>query len=187
MPTAISEITDLSTATIGSPLAFELRRFLPTRLTRLSNRLARQAEQLYAKRFRLSAPEWRIVAVLGEQGGVNSSAVIAQTAMDKVRVSRAVAKLLKAGLITRETNPQDRRHAVLGLTVSGREIFAQIVPLIQDTEAEIMATLSEAERDTLSSALGKIEAYLKRTGSERDGAPDIEAKAAPCGRAEDSA
>ena len=93
---------------------------------------------------------------------MSPGAVTAQTAMDKVRVSRAVAKLLKAGLITRETNLQDRRHAILGLTASGRNTFAEIVPLVQAAEAEMMLMLSEGEREALNSALAKIEGYLKR-------------------------
>jgi DNA-binding MarR family transcriptional regulator len=142
-----------------------LRRFLPTRLTTVSNRLARRAAELYGKRFKLSAPEWRIIAVLGHQGGMSSSTVIAETAMDKVRVSRAIAKLLKAGLITRDTDPSDRRRAVLALKGPGGELFQQIIPLIQDAEAEMMAALSDAERDAFSDVLAKIEVYLERTAS----------------------
>ena len=159
-------ILTLSTATIGPSLVFEFHSYLPVRLRSLSHRLGRRAAQLYADRFRLSAPEWRVVAVLGQQGAMSSSEVIAQTAMDKVRVSRAVAKLLKADLVTREANPRDRRHAILGLTVSGRDTYSQIVPLIQDAEAEMLRTLTEAEREILSIALAKIEGYLAETGSE---------------------
>ncbi|HEX4209022.1 MAG TPA: MarR family winged helix-turn-helix transcriptional regulator [Candidatus Binataceae bacterium] len=77
------------------------------------------------------------------------NAVIAQTTMDKVRVSRAVAKLLNAGLITRDADPQDHRRAILDLTATGRAMFEEIVPLVQDAEAEMMAALSEAEHVTL--------------------------------------
>jgi DNA-binding MarR family transcriptional regulator len=155
------------TTTVVPSLGFELRRFLPTRLTNLSNRLARRATRLYGDRFKLSAAECRVLAILGHQGPVSATAVITETAMDKVRVSRSVATLLKAGLVTRETDPRDRRCAVLGLTASGRDLFGQIVPLVQEAEAEIMAALSDAERDALSDALGKIEGYLKQTGSEK--------------------
>jgi DNA-binding MarR family transcriptional regulator len=95
---------------------------------------------------------------------MSANAVIAQTTMDKVRVSRAVAKLLKAGLITRESDPQDRRRAILELTAAGREMYQQIVPLVQDVEAEIIAALSGPERNVLDSALSKIEAYLEKSG-----------------------
>ena len=90
--------------------------------------------------------------------------MIAQTTMDKVRVSRAVAKLLKAGLITREADPQDRRRAILNLTGPGLEIYRQIVPLVQEIESEIVGALSGTERTVLDNALAKIEAYLEQTG-----------------------
>jgi DNA-binding MarR family transcriptional regulator len=146
---------------------FSIKKFLPSRLTALSNRLTRRAARLYGDRFKLSAPEWRLMAVLGQEGAMSANAAVTQTAMDKVRVSRAVATLLKAGLITRDTDPRDRRHAILGLTAAGSELFRQIVPLIQDAEVELMAALTDAERDVLESALGKIEERLDQIGLER--------------------
>jgi DNA-binding MarR family transcriptional regulator len=144
--------------------AFELGKYLPFRLTVLSNRLTRRVARFYGEQFKLSAPEWRTMAVLGQQGAMSANAVITQTTMDKVRVSRAVAKLLKTGFITRDSDPQDRRRAILDLTAAGREIYRQIVPLVQEVEAEIVAALSGPERAVLDNALAKIEAYLEHTG-----------------------
>jgi DNA-binding MarR family transcriptional regulator len=147
---------------------FELGKYLPFRLTVLSNRLTRKVARFYGERFKLSAPEWRTMAVLGQQGAMSANAVIGQTTMDKVRVSRAVAKLLKANLITRESDPQDRRRAILDLTAAGREIYRQIVPLVQEIETEIIAALSDPERAMLDNALAKIEAYLEHSGISAD-------------------
>ena len=153
-------------AAIVSPVGFDLRRFLPARLTALSSRLTRRSALIYSKRFRLTAPEWRTLAVLGQQGAMSMNAVIAQTTMDKVRVSRAVAKLLKTGLIGRESDYQDRRRAILNLTPAGREIYRQIVPLMQDAEEVMLAQLSEAERDALTGALATIERCLESTRAD---------------------
>ena len=81
-----------------------------------------------------------------------------------MRVSRAVAKLLHAGYITRIADPADRRRAVLELTPKGAEVYRQIVPLVQTVEAEILAELTQDERASLEGALGKIEAYLEAAG-----------------------
>jgi DNA-binding MarR family transcriptional regulator len=143
---------------------FELGKYLPFRLTVMSNRLTRRVARFYGERFKLSAPEWRTMAVLGQQGAMSANAVIAQTTMDKVRVSRAVAKLLKADLITRDADPQDRRRAILNLTGAGLEIYRQIVPLVQEVESEIVSALSSTERAVLDNALAKIEAYLEHSG-----------------------
>jgi DNA-binding MarR family transcriptional regulator len=134
----------------------------------LSNRLTRRVARFYGERFKLSAPEWRTMAVLGQQGAMSANAVISQTTMDKVRVSRAVAKLLKTGLITREADPQDRRRAILDLTPAGQDIYRQIVPLVQEVEVELVAALSGPERAMLDNALTKIEAYLVQSGISAD-------------------
>lgn len=84
------------------------------------------------------------------------------TGTDKVRISRTVAELLKAGLITRHADALDRRREILGLTAAGKEIYQQILPLVQKVEAEIVAALSTSERGMLDNALSKIEAYLDR-------------------------
>ncbi len=153
--------------------SFELGKYLPFRLTVLSNRLTRRVARFYGERFKLTAPEWRTMAVLGQRGAMSANSVIVQTTMDKVRVSRAVAKLLKAGYITRESDPQDRRRAILNLTPAGMEIYRQIVPLVQEVEAAMLAALSPDDRHGLDSALAQIEAYLDQTG----GAPEAEAEA----------
>jgi DNA-binding MarR family transcriptional regulator len=151
----------MTAATVASPVGFNLRYFLPARLTALSNGLTRRAAHFYGGQFKLSAPEWRVMAVVGQQGAMSASAVTVHTAMDKVRVSRVLAKLLRAGLITRDADPQDRRRAVLNLTAKGREMFEQIVPLIQDAEAEMMSALNDAERKALEHALSRVEASLR--------------------------
>jgi len=141
---------------------FELAKFLPFRLTVLSNRLTRRVARFYAERFKLTAPEWRTMAVLGQSGAMSSYSVIEQTTMDKVRVSRAVAKLLKAGYITRDADPEDRRRAILNLTAAGLEVYRQIVPLVQEIESEMLALLNQDDRIGLDNALAKLEAHLEQ-------------------------
>ncbi|HVA13336.1 MAG TPA: MarR family winged helix-turn-helix transcriptional regulator [Stellaceae bacterium] len=153
--------------------SFELGKYLPFRMTVLSNRLTRRVARFYGERFKLSAPEWRTMAVLGQQGAMSANAVIGQTTMDKVRVSRAVAKLLKAELITREADPLDRRRAILDLTPAGRDIYRQVVPLVQTIEAEIIGELNGAERAVLNTALTKIEAYLAQSGDTEENESEI--------------
>ncbi|MEO6657324.1 MAG: MarR family transcriptional regulator, partial [Arenimonas sp.] len=43
----------------------ELDRFLPYRLSVLSNRVSQDIAQLYQERFNLNITEWRVIAVLG--------------------------------------------------------------------------------------------------------------------------
>src|ERR1044071_5281636 len=73
-----------------------LERFLPYRLSILSNRVSGAIAKRYAKTFNLTIPEWRIIAVLGRRPGLTAKEVCEATEMDKVAVSRAVAKLVTA-------------------------------------------------------------------------------------------
>jgi DNA-binding MarR family transcriptional regulator len=135
----------------------DLERFLPFRLSVLGNRVTRAVARVYADRFKMSAPEWRTMAVLGRYGAMSAQDVVEHTAMDKVRVSRAVTRLTARRRVTRHVDVKDRRRAILDLTAEGRAVYNQIVPLALAVEAELVADLSDAERTTLEAALGKLE------------------------------
>jgi DNA-binding MarR family transcriptional regulator len=134
-----------------------LESFVPFRLSVLANRLTRSVARVYSQRFRLTAPEWRTMAVLGRYGPMTANNVVDRTAMDKVRVSRAVAKLLAAGYITRRADPEDRRRAILDLTSSGKAVYRQIVPLVLAVEEELLAELDGEERGTFQRVLEKLD------------------------------
>src|SRR6185295_4793135 len=89
-----------------------LERFLPYRLSILSNRVSRAIAARYAKTFDLTIPEWRIIAVLGRRPGLTAKEVAEATEMDKVAVSRAVAKLTTSRRISAEAHDEDGRAQV---------------------------------------------------------------------------
>ena len=72
----------------------DLEHFLPYRLSVLSNRVSDAIARVYSERFALGVTEWRVMAVLGRYPDLSASEVAQRTAMDKVAVSRAVARLL---------------------------------------------------------------------------------------------
>lgn len=151
-----------------------LEQFLPFRLSVLANRLTRAVARVYARHFQLSAPEWRIMAVLGHYGAMTANSVVERTAMDKVRVSRGVARLLAANRITRHTDPQDRRRAILDLTPEGRAAYEQIVPLVLAVETELLSGLDAAERTLFDAVMRKLET---RTAGAFAGGADADEEA----------
>lgn len=148
--------------TSAEKAGFDLERFIPFRLSLLSSRMTSVVARVYTSRFKLLAPEWRAVAVLGRFGGMTASEVAERTAMDNARVSRTVTKLLRSGHIVRRTDPLDRRRALLDLTDGGRALYGKIVPLVLAAEAELLKDLTEDERAALDAAFGKLEARLER-------------------------
>mgnify|MGYP003536042296 FL=1 len=93
-----------------------LERFLPYRLSVLSNRVSQDIAALYSKRFGIGITEWRVMAVLGHEHNLSANQVAERTAMDKVAVSRALAKLIENKLLLRQTHGEDRRRSELKLS-----------------------------------------------------------------------
>ncbi len=141
--------------------ALDLDHFLPYRLSVLTNRISRGLAALYSERFDISVTEWRVIAVLGRYPGLSANNVAERTAMDKVAVSRAVARLLERDLLLREMHDSDRRRSVLELSEAGYAVYDVIVPLALDYQRSVLAPLDADERAQLASLMAKLEAPLK--------------------------
>jgi DNA-binding MarR family transcriptional regulator len=139
-----------------------LEHFVPYRLSVLTNIVSAAIAGAYAKRFGLSIPEWRVIAVLGLEPGLSAAQVAERTAMDKVAVSRAVSTLLKSRRVARAFANSDRRRSVLKLTRSGESVYWRVVPFARRYERDLLADLSDAERLRLDRLL----AHLKRRAVE---------------------
>ncbi|MGQ9369361.1 MarR family winged helix-turn-helix transcriptional regulator [Azospirillum sp. ST 5-10] len=151
--------------------ALELERFLPYRLSVVSNLVSRAFARRYETAFGLSIPEWRVVAVLGRYAPASSQEISRRTAMDKAKVSRAVARLVASGLVSRTDNPEDHRQNVLTLTARGQTTYREIVPLARAIERDLVEGMTVEEvalLDRLLTALkGRAEALAP--GGTADG------------------
>ena len=125
--------------------ALNLEDFLPYRLSVLTSTVSRALARMYEQRFGLTVAEWRIMAILARFESLSANAVCDRTAMDKVQVSRAVARAVENGLIDRAIDQVDRRRSVLTLTAKGRGIHEQIVPMASDLQARLQSALTSEE------------------------------------------
>lgn len=150
--------------------ALDLEHFLPYRLSVLSNTVSSALAGAYARRFGLTIPQWRVIAVLARSPGLSAAGVAERTAMDKVAVSRAVTGLVRAGRVRRALAAADRRRSVLSLTARGTQVYGRIIPLALAYERRLLAELSPAEQsqfDALLSRLQKRSWLLGPAGSPR--------------------
>jgi DNA-binding MarR family transcriptional regulator len=135
---------------------FALAAFLPYRLSVLTEQISRLVAGTYADRFGLSVPEWRVIAHLGYSTSLSALAIAERTAMDKVKVSRALARLTARRLVRRGVNPHDGRGAILTLTPSGRSVYERIVPAALAIERDILGALDADEARQLSALLDRL-------------------------------
>jgi len=142
----------------SGPADFELERFLPYRLSVLTNTVSQGIARGYRDRHGISITEWRILAVLGRFPGLTASEVVARTAMDKVAISRGVRSLMERGLLQRRTDHGDRRRQQLYITPGrGADVLHQIIPQARRYEQDLLQSLTPEERAALSHILAKLQ------------------------------
>lgn len=137
-----------------------LETFLPFRLNRLAGEVSRRLSTVYSGRFGLDIPEWRVLATLSGRGSATAHEIVASTRTHKSTISRAVSTLTERGLIERTGSPSDGRELVLQLSDSGQRMMRELVPLVLDTEQEILGRLSIEERIQLLEAIAAAELAL---------------------------
>lgn len=133
-----------------------LEEFLPYRLSILSNRVSRAIAARYAETFELTIPEWRIIAVLGRRPGLTAKEVAEATEMDKVAVSRAVAKLVDSKRVVARADRTDARRQILSLTMQGESVHARIAPIALASEQRLLASLDARDRIQLDALLDRL-------------------------------
>jgi DNA-binding MarR family transcriptional regulator len=133
-----------------------LEDFLPYRLSILSNRVSRAIAARYAETFDLSIPEWRIIAVLGRTPNLTAKEIAEATEMDKVAVSRAVARLVGAKRVQARADAEDARRQILSLTAQGESVHARIAPIALASEEKLLRALSMKEREHLDALLDRL-------------------------------
>ena len=139
-----------------------LEEFLPYRLSITSHTVSTNIARVYEKRFGVSIPEWRVIAILGRYPGLSAVEVADRTLMDKVAVSRAVTKLIKAGRIDRQFADADRRRSILNLSEKGREVHDEVAALALEFERELLDGIDTDEVERLNAVMDKLLDKAKR-------------------------
>ena len=134
----------------------KLEQFLPYRLAILSHTVSTTIAHVYDKRFGLSIPEWRVIAILGRFPGLSAVEVAERTLMDKVAVSRAVTKLIKNGRIDRQFADADRRRSILNLSDEGRRVHNEVAPLALQFERDLLEGFDAEERAQLDALIDQL-------------------------------
>ena len=137
---------------------FQLTEFLPYRITRLAERVSRSLAGVYADRFGISVPQWRVLATVHEFPGLAATVVAQRCNLDKVKVSRAVTALEQQGYLVRTRDDSDGRASHLHLSEEGSRLFSEIAPLAMEWEAELLADLGANERAAVADLLDRLEA-----------------------------
>ena len=115
----------------------------------LADQVSRYTLDVVRTEANLNQSQWRVLAAVADRPGRSAAEVTAVTPMDKTIVSRAVASLIKDGLIKRTPSAEDKRRGALEMTKLGTERYALIsAKLAEPLNASMLDGESTAEFNT---------------------------------------
>lgn len=117
----------------------------------------------YLASHNLSQRRFFVLILLARNpAGLKVSQLAEGTGVSCATMTGVVDGLLKARLLTRETDEQDRRAFLVRITAAGEELLAAVLPDHYRRISTIMSCLDEDERALLKSLLAKVNDGLAR-------------------------
>lgn len=115
----------------------------------------------------LTPVQFAALSAIREHPGIDQATVAGLVAYDRATLGKVIDRLDAAGLVRRTTSRRDRRARELSLTAAGRALQEAAHPHVAALQPDILAGLSEAERETFVRLLEKT----AMAGNERSRAP----------------
>lgn len=140
--------------------AFALDRFPPSRLPLLASRLTRMMGRA-CRPLGLSAPGWRIMALLSQKDAIPLREVAARSAIGKARLSRVTRALCAQGYIEQRSVARDRRRVILHLTPRGKEVCRDLVAVMLDLQTRLLGRIGNEDYKVFERVLDTVESQIK--------------------------
>lgn len=121
--------------------------------------LARRLNQWYDRQLAdldITAGEWAVISTLvrDESGkGCTPSQLADAANVAPSSMTHRLDRMVERGLVTRATDPENRVRVRVLLSDRGWELFRSVIQESDMLEADVLAALSRAQRDTLAELL----------------------------------
>jgi DNA-binding MarR family transcriptional regulator len=107
--------------------------------------------------YGITRREWRLIAVLAQQGPMLSSVLAERAHLDRGRTSKTVSDLVRKSLLVRTPLPQDRRYAQLRLTEAAQAIYDALFPVVVDLNQSLLSGLDPADVQHFDTVLAQLQ------------------------------
>lgn len=104
----------------------------------------------------LTPTQWAALVKLHDHGALSQNHLGRLTAMDPATIQGVVRRLDRRRLIARRADDRDRRRTVLRLTPAGAALVVSLLAEGHRVSDDILAPLSNAERDSFLALLKRI-------------------------------
>lgn len=115
----------------------------------------------------VTLPQLRVLVMVASRGGLNLGAVAAGLGVHPSNATRAVERLVVAGLLDRRDDPADRRNLLLELTERGRALVERVM---DERRASIAAILDRMPAGRRRSLVPVLRSFAAAAGEVPDGA-----------------
>ena len=103
-------------------------------------------------------------------GGIPTLAIRERMIEEGTTITRLLDKLDEAGLIRRERSYPDRRQVICAVTDAGRKLLDRLDPVVDQSDADVMSALDDAQLEQLIEMLDAIRDANAERGAARTGA-----------------
>lgn len=116
----------------------------------------------------LTLPQYRVLVVLAARGPQNLGSLAAVLEVNPSTASRLCERLVRRGLIRRQTSRTDRREIRLSITDGGQALYEQVMARRSENLAQLVDSLDEGDRANLVSGLRAFNAACASHGAVRE-------------------
>ncbi len=127
-----------------------------------------QSRETLMRRFRpilqahgLTEQQWRILRALLEEDALEPRQLCERCLISSPSITGVLLRMEEAGLIVRERMPHDQRRVNVTLTAQAKKLGKQLAPEIEETYAEIEASVGVGQ---LQNIYDVLDVLLQRLG-----------------------
>ncbi|MDJ0762168.1 MAG: MarR family transcriptional regulator [Myxococcota bacterium] len=110
----------------------------------------------------ISYGQYKVISVIHSHGPISVGKLGRQVGTAQSTTSEMVARLAKAGIITKVKGPYDGRIIMLELTDQGRRLIRKHRKRVRETYQSLLSNLTEHEKASLKEYIKKLNALLAR-------------------------
>ena len=123
--------------------------------------LLRQLFQQHTSRWQhelpeLTKPQYAVMRAIAEHPVIERIALMEAAVSTKATLAEMLSRMESRGLVTRESDPQDKRRRFVYLTGEGETLLTGAMPLGDRVDDEFLGRLSDDERKQFTQLVRKM-------------------------------
>lgn len=132
------------------------------------SRLLRRDFDRRVRELRMTQAQWRAIAHLAHDEGINQSALAERLEVKPITIARLIDRMEAAGWVRREADAADRRATLLFLTPKAKPILDRLQAHADEAVERLMHGVSAAGRGRLTKTLQQMKHNLSGANAAAD-------------------